>query len=36
MATKTKPILVTGQQGGAAAKALLQKWQKIRVMIRNQ
>lgn len=35
MATKTKPILVTGQQGGAAAKALLQKWQKIRVMTRN-
>jgi len=38
MATKTKPILVkgvTGQQGGAAAKALLQKGQKIRVMTRN-
>jgi uncharacterized protein YbjT (DUF2867 family) len=38
MATQTKLILVTGatgQQGGAVAKALLQKGQKIRVMTRN-
>lgn len=38
MATQTKLILVTGatgQQGGAVAKALLEKGQKIRVMTRN-
>jgi len=38
MTTQTKLILVTGatgQQGGAVAKALLEKGQKIRVMTRN-
>jgi uncharacterized protein YbjT (DUF2867 family) len=38
MTTQTKLILVTGatgQQGGAVAKALLEKRQKIRVMTRN-
>jgi uncharacterized protein YbjT (DUF2867 family) len=38
MATQSKIILVTGgtgQQGGAVAKALLSKGQKIRVMSRT-
>ena len=38
MAIQTKPILVTGatgQQGGAVARALLVKGQKVRVMTRN-
>lgn len=38
MATQSKLILVTGatgQQGGAVAKALLTKGQKIRVMTRH-
>ena len=38
MAIQTKPILVigaTGQQGGAVARALLAKGQKVRVMTRH-
>jgi uncharacterized protein YbjT (DUF2867 family) len=38
MASQTQPILVTGatgQQGGAVARALLAKGQKVRVMTRN-
>ena len=38
MANQTKPILVigaTGQQGGAVARVLLAKGQKIRVMTRH-
>ena len=38
MAVLSKPILVTGatgQQGGAVAKALLAKGQKVRVMTKN-